>query len=172
MADGKSRMADDGCEVRSGGCGDGQVRDDVRGEPGSDRGTRFRRVIDDSTNDTIGIVSYEGLDATDRPYQGACDRQSLPSGVKMRENVQNEANPESTQNSLPLEVKSSVPESVGRKRSQKEGAYAARTTLHAPRLTPTVASESGGRGERRVASDGCGEGEPETVVRGQWIRRG
>ena len=169
MADGKSRMADDGCEVRSGGCGDGQDGETMpEVSQGRIVGLDSDRVIDDSTNDTIGIVSHEGMDATDRPYLGTCDRQSLPSGVKMPENVQNEANPESTQNSLLLEVKSSVPESAGRKRSQKEGAYAARTTLHAPRLTPTVASESGGRGERRVASDGCGEGEPETVVSGQW----
>ena len=58
----------------------------VRPAPG-----RPRRVIDDSTNDKIGILSHEGMDATDRPYQGACDWQSLPTGVKMRENVQNEA---------------------------------------------------------------------------------
>jgi len=51
---------------------------------------------------------HEGMHATDRLYQGACDRQSLPSGVKTRENAQNEANPELTQSSLPLEVESSV----------------------------------------------------------------
>ncbi|MGZ3315840.1 MAG: hypothetical protein ACXU95_00910, partial [Isosphaeraceae bacterium] len=44
--------------------------------------------------------------------------QSLPSGVKTRENVQNEANPESTQSPLPLEVESSVLEPAGRKGSQ------------------------------------------------------
>ena len=94
MADGKSRMADDGCEVRSGGCGDGQDGETMSEvSQGRIVGLDSDRVIDDSTNDTIGIVSYEGLDATDRPYQGACDRQSLPSGVKMRENVQNEAAP-------------------------------------------------------------------------------
>ena len=98
-ADGKSQMVDDGCrtgddgcEVRSGGCGDGKS-----GQPtpevsqGRIVGQDSNRVIDDSTNDTIGILSHEGMDAIDRPYQGACDRQSLPSGVKMRENVQNEA---------------------------------------------------------------------------------
>ena len=82
-----------------------------------------------------GIVSHEGMDATDRPYQGDCDRPSVPSGVKMRENAQNEANPESTQNSLPLEVESSVPEPAGRRRSQREGANAARSTLHARATT-------------------------------------
>ena len=119
MADDGCRMADDACEVRSGGCGDGES-----GQPmpevsqGPIVGYDSNRVIDDSTNDKIGILSYEGTDATDRPYQGDCDQQSLPSGVKTRENVQNEANPESTQSSLPLVVESYSTEPVGRKRSQ------------------------------------------------------
>ena len=37
-----------------------------------------------------------------------------------------------------------------------------------PRPTPTVASESGRSGERRVAPGGCGEGEHETVFSSQW----
>ena len=161
VADDREQMADAGCKVRSGGCDDGES-----GEPrpevsqGRIVGHDSNRVIDDSTNDTIGILSYEGLDATDRPYQGACDRQSVPSGVKTRENVQNEANPQSTQSSLPLKVESSVPEPAGRKRSQIEGANVAR-------LTPTVASESRGRAERRVVPGGCGEGEPETAASGR-----
>ena len=80
----------------------------------------------------------------------------------------NEANPESTQGSSPLEVESFVPEPPGRKRSQREGDDTPRSTLHASRLTPTVASESGGSGERRVAPGGCREGEHETVVSSQW----
>ena len=125
-ADGKSQMVDDGCrtgddgcEVRLGGCGDGES-----GQPtpevsqGPIVGLDSDRVIDDSTNDTIGILSHEGTDATDRPYLGGCDRQSPPSSVKTPENVQYEANPESTQSSSPLEVESSVPEPPGRKRSQ------------------------------------------------------
>ena len=119
MADDRGQMADDGCKVRSGGCGDGESGETMpEVSQGRIVGLDSDRVIDDSTNDTIGILSHEGTDATDRPYQGACDRQSLPSGVKTRENVQNEANPESTQGSLPLEVESSVLEEPGRKRSQ------------------------------------------------------
>ena len=120
MADDREQMADDACEVRSGWCDDGQDGETMpEVSQGRIEGHDSNRVIDDSTNDTIGTLSYEGTDATDRPYQGACDRrQSLPSGVKTRENVQNEANPESTQSSLPLEVESSVPEEPGRKRSQ------------------------------------------------------
>ena len=125
MADDGCRTGDDGCEVRSGGCGDGES-----GQPtpevsqGRIVGHDSNRVIDDSTNDTIGILSHEGMDATDRPYQGDCDRQSLPSGVKTPENVQNEANPESTQSSSLLEVESSVPEPGRRKRSQSTQAVA------------------------------------------------
>ena len=125
MADDGCRTADDGCEVRSGGCGDGES-----GQPtpevsqGRIVGQDSNRVIDDSTNDTIGILSHEGMDATGRPYQGDCDRQSLPSGVKTPENVQNEANPESTQGSSLLEVESSVPEPGRRKRSQSTQAVA------------------------------------------------
>src|SRR5208337_3819218 len=150
MADDGCRMGDDVCEVRSGGCGDGE-RGETTPEVSQGRivGHDSNHVIDDSTNDKIGIFSHEGMDATHRPYQGTCDRQSLPSGVKMRENVQNEANPESTQSSLPLGVELSVPELPGRKRSQREGLNAPRSTLHAPRLTPTVASGSGGSGEWR-----------------------
>ncbi len=119
MPDDGCEMADGGCEVRSGGCGDGES-----GEPppevsqGRIVGHDSDRVIDDSTNDKMGILSHEGTDATDRPYHGACDRQSLPSGVKTPEKVPNEANPESTQNSLSLEVESSATEPAGRKRSQ------------------------------------------------------
>jgi len=119
MADDGCRMADDGCEVRSGGCGDGQDGETMpEVSQGRIVGLDSDRVIDDSTNDKIGILSHDGTDATDRPYLGACVRQSLPSGVKTRENVQNEANPESTQGSLPLVVESYSTEPASRKRSQ------------------------------------------------------
>ncbi len=125
MADGKCQMADDGWEVRSGGCGDGQS-----GQPtpevsqGRIVGHDSNRVIADSTNDKSGILSHEGMHAADRLFQGACDRQSLPFGVKTRENAPNEANPESTHGSLPLEVESSVPEPAGWKRSRSTQAVA------------------------------------------------
>src|SRR5208283_1061421 len=105
------------------------------------QGHDSNRVIDDLTNDKIGILSHEGIDATDRPYQGACDRQSLPSGVKTRENAPNEANPESTQSSLPLDVKPSAAEPADRKRSQSAAGGVV------PHAEERVAS-----GERMVAS--------------------
>ena len=72
-------MADDGCEVRSGGCGDGESSEttpEVSQSPIV--GYDSNRVIDDSASDKNGILSHEGMDATDRPCQGDCDRQSLP----------------------------------------------------------------------------------------------
>src|SRR5208337_2832359 len=130
MPDAGCRMGDDVCEVRSGGCGDGE-RGETTPEVSQGRivGHDSNHVIDGSTNDKIGILSHEGMDATDRPYQGACDRQSLPSGVKTRENVQNEANQESTQSSLPLVVESYSTESAGRKRSQSGRVVRFPTTL-------------------------------------------
>ena len=119
VADDRGQMADAGCKVRSGGCGDGESGEMMPGVSQSPIvGYDSDRVIDDSTNNKIGILSHEGTDATDRPYQGACDRQSVLSGVKTRENVQNEANPESTQSSLPLVVESYSTEPASRKRSQ------------------------------------------------------
>ncbi len=132
MADGKCQMAEDEwqmandeCQVaegepqEAGGCDEGQSSEPMtEGWAGLVVGYDSNRVIDDSANDKMGILSHEGTDATDRPYQGAGDRQSLPAGVKTRENVQNEANPETTQNSLPLEVESYSAEPAGPKRSQ------------------------------------------------------
>ena len=125
MADGKCRMADEKPAVNSGGCVEGESSEPMSEvSQGRIVGHDSNRVIDDSTNDKIGILSHKGMDATDRPYQGDCDRQSLPSGVKTPENVQNEANPESTQGSSLLEVESSVPEPGRRKRSQSTQAVA------------------------------------------------
>jgi len=122
MADDKCRMAEDGCEVRSGGCGDeesGEPTPEVSQSPivGDDS----NRVLDDSTNHKIGIMSHEGMDATDRPRHGDCVRQSLPGDETMPQKAQNEANLESKQ-SLELQgLKSETAGSAGRKRSQSSG---------------------------------------------------
>ena len=71
MADDRGQMVDDGCEVRSGGCGDGESGETMpEGSQSPIVGYDSNRVIDDSMNDKIGILSHEGTDATDRPYQG------------------------------------------------------------------------------------------------------
>jgi hypothetical protein len=119
MADDRWRMADDRCEVRSGGCGEGES-----GEPtpevsqGRIVGYDSNRVIDDSMNDKIGILSHEETDAADRQCQGACDRESLPCGLKTPQKAPNEAKPESTQSSLSHGCESSAPETAGHERSR------------------------------------------------------
>jgi hypothetical protein len=125
MADDRCRMADDRCEVRSGGCGDGES-----GEPtpevsqGRIVGHDSNRVIEDSTNDKIGILPHEGTDAADRPCQSDCVRHSLPCGVKTPQKAPNEAKPESTQGSLSLKVKSSATGPAGRERTRSREAVA------------------------------------------------
>src|SRR5271157_3951115 len=94
MADDKRRIADDKCEVSQGRI----------------VGHDSNRVIDDSTNDKIGILSHERRSAADRPCQVACDRHSLPCSLKTPQKVPNETNPESTQSLLPLAIKSSATE--------------------------------------------------------------
>ena len=107
--------------VASGSCAESEPK---RGEPtpevsqGQVVGLDSNLVIDDSTNDKIGILSHEGTDAADRPCQGACVRQSLPGGLKTPEKAPNEAQMESTQDSFSLEVKLSDPGPEGRKRSR------------------------------------------------------
>ena len=119
MANGKCRMADDRCEVSPGGCAEGESSEPTSEvSQGGIVGDDSNRVIDDSTNDKIGILSDEGTDAADRPCQSARVRHSRPCGVKTLQKAPNEAKLESTQSSLPLEVESSLPEPAGGKRSQ------------------------------------------------------
>jgi len=120
-------MADDGCEVRSGECGDGES-----GQPTP------------QAHSEDGVASGEWRVKSEWPVASGQWSVASESGVSREptqeewpatQNVQNEANPESTQSSLALEVESSVPDPAGRKRSQREGANAPRSTLHAPRST-------------------------------------
>jgi len=58
MASHECRVAEDGCEMRSGGCGDGERSKPTQGvSQGPIVGHDSNRVIDDSTNDKIGILS-------------------------------------------------------------------------------------------------------------------
>ena len=156
MADDGGQMADDGCEVRSGGCGDGESGETTPQAPRDEMSQEDWDYVYCPSRPGSGRTMIAGVSGgcedgepeRSKPTQGECPAP---------QNVQNEANQESTQSSLPLEVESSVLEPQGRKRSQMEGA-------NAPRLTPTVASESGGSGKRPVVPGGSGEGEPETVV--------
>jgi hypothetical protein len=93
VANGEWHMVVDLCEVKPGGCHEGE-----RSEPmpelrlGRVVEQDFHRVIENSTNDKIGILSHGGTDAADRPGQSDCVRQSLPGGVKTPQKAPNEAN--------------------------------------------------------------------------------
>src|SRR5271157_1424343 len=65
-------------------------------------------------------VASEDRVASESGERGEPTQQECPAP----QNVQDEANPESTQGSLPLEVESSVPEPPGRKQSQSAQAVA------------------------------------------------
>src|SRR5271157_2013050 len=92
MANGRWRMADDRCEVSPGGCAGGESGEPTP-EVSQDRivGHDSNRVIDDSTNDKIGILSHEGTDRADRPCKGDSDRPSLPCGLTTPQKAPNEA---------------------------------------------------------------------------------
>ena len=124
-ADGICQMADDECQVESGGCDQEPSSEPVtEGSRGSVVGCDSDRVMNDTTNDTNGILAHEEADAADKPCHGDCVRQSLPCGENTPQKAQNKANPESTQGSLPLTVKPSETESASRKQSQSAAADA------------------------------------------------
>ena len=134
-ADDRCRTADDGCEVRSGGCGDAENGLPTPQAPSEDGVASGEWLVASE----IGVASGTGIVVSS---QWSVVSESEGSGEPTQEecrapqNVQNEANPELTQSSLPLEVESSATEPEGRKRSQWEGDNAPRSTLHAPRSTP------------------------------------
>ena len=60
VAGGELKMGDEQCEVEAGGCDEGQSSEPMtEGSSGPVVGHDSNRVIEDSTNDTIGIVSHE-----------------------------------------------------------------------------------------------------------------
>jgi len=113
MADGKCQMADDGCRTGDDGVASGECR--VASE---------ERVASGQWS----VASESGESGKPMQEEG-----------RSPQNVQNEANLESTQSSLLLEVESSTTEPAGQKRSQ---------------FTQAVASEDGvASGDWRVASE-------------------
>ncbi|MGA2703993.1 MAG: hypothetical protein ABSH35_23195 [Isosphaeraceae bacterium] len=81
-------------------------------------------ILQKMRKEEFGTGDGEGEPETVARGQRSVASESGGSGEPTQEvcpapqNVQNEANPESTQSSLPLEVESPMPEPVGRKRSQ------------------------------------------------------
>ncbi len=137
MADGKCQMADDECQVapgelqvaqgepkspiqnpksprvvETGGCEEGLSSEPMK-EGGSSPvvGHDSHRVIADSTNDPIGIVSHEGAVAADWLGQG-------DGGVEGPEKAPNKANLGLTQTTKSEGVKSHIARVDGRKQSQ------------------------------------------------------
>ena len=76
------------------------------------------RVIEDSTNDTIGIVSHEGAVAADWLGQGDGVGQCLPDDATMPQKSPNKANLEAKQGLESQELKSETAGAEGRKQSQ------------------------------------------------------
>jgi hypothetical protein len=110
MADDECQMADDECQmagsepkspipnpksprdVEAGGCDEGQSGEPMtEGSPGPVVGYDSDRVIDDSSNDKIGILSHEGGHATGQPGQGDGVGQCLPGDVTTPQNAPNKA---------------------------------------------------------------------------------
>jgi len=131
MADDGCRMANDGCEVRSSGCGDGESGQPTPQAPSDEMSQEDRDYVYGPSRPGSRATMIAGM-------SGGCGEgepeRSEPTQERRLapEKAPNEANPESTQSSLPLEVESSMPDPAGGKRSQS---------------TQAVAS-----GERRVAT--------------------
>ena len=116
MADGEGAVASDQWPVVSGGeCqvpddkwqmtgGEAEATDEVV-DPVVEQDSSL--VIEDSTNDKIGILSYEAMDATDGTGEGQAPKKA-----------QNEANSEMTQAPDLRQVESKTRDRAGRERSQ------------------------------------------------------
>src|SRR5208282_2465106 len=92
-ADDRGQRADDRCEVRSGGCGDAENGLPTPQAPSEDGVASGTGIV---VSSQWSVVSKSG--GSGEPTQEEC---------RAPQNVQNEANPELTQSSLPLEVESS-----------------------------------------------------------------
>jgi hypothetical protein len=112
-------MADNHDKVDPAGCDERQSSEPMAGgSSGPIVGDDSQRVIDDSTDDKVGILSHEGTDAADRPGQGDSVGRSLPGGVEEAEKAPNKADLESEQSLDSQELKSEMAGAEGRKQSQ------------------------------------------------------
>jgi len=119
VAEGELQVADGQCEVGVGGCDEGESSVPMaEGSFGPVVGHDSHGVIEESTNDKIGILCHEGTDAADGVCQGDGLEQSLNCGVKTPQKAPNEANLESTQSTSSQAVESQNAEPKERERSQ------------------------------------------------------
>ena len=175
-ADGKCQMADDECqvapgelqvapgepkspiqnpksprEVETGGCEEGLSSEPMtEASSGPIVGHDTNRVIEDSTNDTIGIVSHEGAHAAGQPGQGDGVGQCLPDDATMPQKAPNKANLEAKQGLESQELKSETAGAEGRKQSQSSQGE----TRRKPRSRDGRPARQSGR--RPVASEAEG----------------
>jgi hypothetical protein len=106
-------------EVETGGCEEGQSSEPMtEGSSGPIVGHDSHRVIDDSTNDKIGILSHESAHAAGQPGQGDGVGRCLPDDVTTPQKAPNKANLESKQNPRPQEFKLETAGAERRKQSQ------------------------------------------------------
>lgn len=120
-ANDECRMVEDECQKESGGCDEGPNSEPMM-EGCSDPvvGQDSHLVLDDATNDKMGILSHEDEDAqaAGQPGQGDCAEKSLACGEKTVQKAANEANLESTQIPFSQGVDSENAGSEARERSQ------------------------------------------------------
>jgi len=114
-------MADDRSEVESDGCDAGKSSEPMTEQSISRvAGHDSHRVIENSTNDKIGILSHggTGTDAAGQPGQGDGVGQCLPDDATMPQKAPNKANLESKQSLELQKLKSATAGAEGWKQSQ------------------------------------------------------
>jgi hypothetical protein len=152
QAGGNCQMADDKCqgeqyEVHAGGCDDGQSSEPMTEESSVPIvGYDSKRVLDDSANDKIGILSHQDA----QPGEGAGAGQCLHDDLAMPQKAPNKANLESEQILGSQALKSETTEQDGQEQTQSREA---------------VASEIGvAGGEWRVASEDGAAVNPKSAI--------
>ncbi len=153
VAGGELKMGDEQCEVQAGGCNEGQNSEPMtEGISGPVVGYDSNRVIDDSTNDKIGILSHEGTHAAGQPGQGDGVGQCLPDDVTASRKAPNKANLELKQGPESQELKLEMAGAEGRKQSQSSK----EETRRKPSSRDDRAARQSGR--RPVAGEAEGSG--------------
>ena len=151
VAEGELKMEDEQYEVEAGGCDQGQSSEPTtEASSGPIVGHDSNRVIDDSTNDKIGILFHEGAHAAGQPGQGDGVGQCLSDDVTTPQKAPNKANLESKQSLESQELKLEKAGAEGRKQSQSSQGE----TRRKPRSRDGRPARQSGR--RPVASEAQG----------------
>ncbi len=170
VAGGELKMGDEQCDVGAGGCDEGQRSEPMTEESsGPIVGHDSNRVIDDSTNDKIGILSHEGAHAAGQPGQGDGVGQGLPDDVTTPQKAPNKANLKSKQSLESQELKSETAGAEGRKQSQSSKGETSRK----PRSRDGRPARQSGRWPVKPKAASCfvRRGFPHSVARSTLILR-